>query len=328
MAGELNIKGLKRRDDLMEVVDESPFTELQLVASKVLPEAPVKRASAQVPVKPVGNGKKVEDTRRATGGGFNRGSWKLDERSYITAVKGFEEGYDTIDDTVVQTEINLDQDNECAILARNTVLIARESRVASKVYDTAVFTGADYNLTPATKWDNAADIKADIVAGANKIKARFGVSQRQLSLTLNPTTIDIILDQTSVKESIKYVSDSGVPMELMTQEAQVAFLAKYLRVGEIIVVESLADSNDLGVDGSDFVDLWNPAYAMLAYTSKTPSFRSAGLGVQPVFTPYAADIRFDEYDNKATSQHIIRASEYRGEYINKEFGFLFTDILS
>ena len=105
-------------------------------------------------------------------------------------------------------------------------------------------------------------------------------------------------------------------------------VAEYLKVGEVIEVTSYYDTTGMGNENASFESMWSQDQAMLCFRSKGGAAFNAGIGRQPVWAGYADDYVMDSYYNPETRTDIVRAREYRGETLIKEYGFLFNDVLA
>jgi hypothetical protein len=120
---------------------------------------------------------------------------------------------------------------------------------------------------------------------------------------------------------------------LASADTQMTALRDYLNLGRIILIDDMIgkhgiDNND-ETDDEDFVDLVNPDFALLCKLAPSVnSWKAGGVARQPVFAPYSKDYRIESYDEPKTKHRYIRASEYRGLFIDARYGFLFNNVLA
>lgn len=93
------------------------------------------------------------DTKRGTRGTYNRGSWDFDTDSYATKENGWEEPVD-IRNSIIYKNF-FDAEMIAAKKARDVVMRNYEKRIAAKVFDTTVWTGATLTKALANKWSDA-----------------------------------------------------------------------------------------------------------------------------------------------------------------------------
>jgi hypothetical protein len=316
MGGQM-ATGVTLRNDLVTLMDEIDFSELGLTGDKILPGLSVDLQAAAYPVLPREARMKVPNTSRAPNGTFQRGEWSWGSATYTCEEFGFEELVDLTQKKENQRWI--DEEEVSAQLAVGGLMLARESRIASALFNATTFTGATNFLDITTQWDKAAaTCLADVNAAWIQIRGKTGLPKHLLSLILSDDLVDYALQTTLVVSSVMYTS----PVATMPIAQKRAFLATYLGVKEVIPVASLYDTAAYNKDAV-IGKFWSNEYAMLCkLSSGINSFREGCIGRQPIWTPYSTNYILEDYPEANKNARVIRAREYRGITINTDYGFL------
>ena len=141
------------RNDLVDLVEEIKFEDLNLAAEMIAPTVSVSKESGRYPVLDRESRMKVMETRRKNDGSFPRSDWTWSDDSYLTYEYGFEEEIDLTE--ALKDEEYLDQEAISAELAWQGLLLGRESRVAEALFNTSTFTGATNTVGITNEWDDA-----------------------------------------------------------------------------------------------------------------------------------------------------------------------------
>ena len=314
-------RGVEIRNDLKELLVEVPFDLANLKANIILPEIGVTETAGTMKVLPAKVAHKLGDTVRADSGAYDRTTFNLAEDDFRTRLYGCEEAIDNIAE--LETSSIFSQEEVAGMMARNRLLLGREKRVADTVFNTTTFTGAGYTGAASKVWsDVTADFRDDIWEAHKKIRSRLMLGLGSMSLILTSDRIRDMIETLAAKDAIKY----NVAMLLNNEASQLSALATYIGVKQIVAVDPMADKAGLDLKG-DFDFLYPNNQAMLAVLSGgANSWRIGGLGRQPVFTKLASDYLMESYDEEATDTRVVRAKEYRGQKVFKDYGFLLTGI--
>lgn len=317
-------RGATRRYDIEGLIDWRP--NIVFAAGQVAPVVSVKNTSGNMTLLDVGDGSKKLDTRRAQNGTYVEGDWKLKQDSYQTAEYGVEHPVDLTE--ALELGDLLDEEVLAGELSIGSLLQARETRVSEGVFNTTVFTGANYALAPSVKWDaSAADYRADLKVAEKAMFKRWGVTTRGMTLVLAETLADTMVEILAENETIKYTN----ALMLNTREQQYSALKQYLKVGRLMIVNSSFDTTGLtSTADALFSRHWAEDKALLCFIapSGSNSWKSAGVARQPVWSKFSNDYVIETYEEKRDNSIRVRAREYRGLYVNKDFGFLFYDVLT
>ena len=156
------------RPDLAVVVDE--FRESEMTAAigdRVMPYFPVAEQSAEFPVIPKEVMLKAPDTKRAMRGGYPSSDWEFEMGRYATQENGWEE---KIDDRERKLYARLfDAEVVATRRAERIIQMAREKRIATKVFNAS-------NFTPNAvthEWDDADNATPIANVNTGKLAVRF-----------------------------------------------------------------------------------------------------------------------------------------------------------
>lgn len=173
------------------------------------------------------------DTKRAARSNYNRGSAGAKDKSFSCEENGFEVPLDDSERALYATDF----DAELAAVKIGTGIVLRnqEVRIATKLLDTAVFTGAAlYTDVSAAPWTTAAsDAIAQIRAARSKVRANCGMPANYVAMSA--TNRDRLIALTVVKDAVKYTSRT-------TEQELINALADLLGVQYVLVANSIKNS--------------------------------------------------------------------------------------
>lgn len=319
MSGGQPELGFRLRRDLMDIVHEITFPELNLAADKMFPALNVTERSAEYPVLPRGVIMKIPDTSRSPGGTYARGQWEYGSGVYTTKEYGFEEPVDLV--RKIENKMFLDEEEVSAELAVQGLLLGRESRVSSAIVNANVFNATNDNQEVAAAWIDAVNATPwkDIDNAYKKSRGKNGMPKRMCSLSMTDDMIEAVIRTKEIKESVQYTD----PVATYPDEKKRSFLANYFGVKEVIPTMAMFDSNKLGDKTVKISKFWSNNFAMLYIPSAgRQTFKERCLGRQINYKPYSQNYVVDEYAEPQAKRKIIRACEYRGLIINLDYGVL------
>jgi len=323
-----NIHGSVVLPEIRDIVREE-LVEDELLASKLLPEVLVDAPMARIRTIAAGQDKKLIDASRASNGTYSRVKWSMSSDQYETDVKGIEVSWDN-NDALANESINVDEQAEAGFIAANTLKISREARVSQALFNPTNFTGADFSITEAARWDTLTiDALNDrITFGQKKLYKRYGLQKKHLTLIIHPDVIDKLVGKIAIEEGIK----ETISVKLMTSSEQGEVLRKRLGLKEVIA--TTAPYNDMPFteeeqDGANFTDIYPSDRALLCVLADgKKGFKGAGIGWQPVYRKATTDFEVEQYAEPGKDGQVIRAKEWRGIKIRKEWGFLFSNVFT
>jgi len=312
-------KGSTLRQDLQDLLVESPMETIKFMGDIVLPPISVRTTSANIPVLSTSAGMKSLDLKRGRRGTFERGEWVWSSDSYNTYEYGYEEPVD-LTEALEHSEI-FNEEFVAAQIAQSQLKIAREARVAAAVFNVTTFAAAADSYTVTQEWDDAtnADPYLNITQAYADLKTKTGVARSACHLLINDVVFRNIMRADRVRNDIKYT----ITLDTMPIEQKQQVLADFLGIKKIDVATSFYDTTKIGIEAGEFSDLWSNEYGMLYLPCPTiNSWRVKGLGRQPVWSKYSPDYVVESYSEEQTRSTIVRCREYRGEKVNKTFGVL------
>lgn len=313
------------RNDLVTLVEEIQFEDLNLAAEIIAPTVPVSKEAGRYPVLDRESRMKVMDTRRKNDGSFPRSQWTWSDDSYLTYEHGFEEEIDLTE--ALRDAEYIDQEAVSAELSWQGLLLGRESRVAEALYNTTTFTGSTNTTAITNEWDDATNATpwADINSAALVIRGKCALPKSALTLITSEDNIEYAIHTDEVKGYFQY---SGQYADMLKSPiaAKAAFLAGYFGIKKVIPVISLYDTSNLNSSAS-IGKFWSNEYAMLGYMGTgTVGMKTQCLVKQLNWSAYASDFVMEEYEIPERRKTIIRAREHRGIKVNTDYGHLLTNV--
>ena len=314
----------KIRDDLKTIVEKTPMSNIQFIGDRILPPTPVNTPTAQIPELTTGTGTKNLDTKRAPSGSFKRGEFTWDASTYYTYEYGYEEPVDNVS-MLINNDI-LNEEMMAGIVAVSQLKIAREVRIAAALFNTTLFTGAAHTEAADVVWSTAANavVRKDVNDAYEKLFVKTGIPRTNCHLLMNELAFRYAMASTEVRADVKYT----LPIDQMSEGQKQGYLATYLNIGGIDIAASFADTAKLGITDATFGRLFGTSYALLYVpTPGIASFKFPGIGRQPVYSKFSNDYILESYPEERTDSIIVRAREYRGEFVDVTYGVLITGII-
>lgn len=312
------------RNDLVTLVEEIQFEDLNLAAESIAPTVAVAKEAGRYPVLDRESRMKVMDTRRKNDGSFPRSEWTWSDDSYLTYEYGFEEEIDLTEE--MKDEEYVDQEAVSAELAWQGLLLGRESRVAEALYNETTFTGATNVVTITEEWDDADATTpwTNIDTAAKVVRAKAALPKSVLTLITSEDNIEYLILSDEVKGYFQY---SGMYADMLKSgiDVKAAFLAGYFGIKKVIPVQSLYDTSNLGSSAS-IGKFWSNEYAMLGYIPQgTVGVKTQCLIKQLNWSRYSSNFMMEDYEIPEKRKMRIRAREHRGIKINTDYGCLLTN---
>lgn len=166
------------------------------------------------------------DTKRQSGGGYNRGSFEFTDDSYATKENGFEVPVDKRNAKIYGDYFPAEM--EAAKLARQTVLVNQEVRAAGLIFDSGT-----YNTTAvSTEWDTVATAKpiTDVESAVQRLYAKGIIANALVmswSVFRNLRHVDQIIDRITANGA----GQSAKPDEITTAQLSTVFTLDHIIVG-------------------------------------------------------------------------------------------------
>lgn len=322
----------------------------KFIGLRVLPPLAVSQEAADfLRIKIASLMTKIEDTKRAPRGTYNRDSYEWDKDSYSCDEHGVEE---IVDDATEEKYGDIIRGEQIAtIRAVNRMLQRIEYDAAAAVFNTTTWTGSALTtaISGSRNWNNATqttvDPVADIDAAHLKVNANCGEDANTLVLTKKAFTS--MIRTTRIESLLKYDAaellialNSGQNQTMVTEI--VSGLKQLLQVDQILIGRGFSNTADKGQTAS-MSRVWDDTKAMLCcvhddgldgdlenpmpqigrtiFSNKNgepiPGADDAGLG----------SLMFDEYREEAVRGSVIRPRNKRGiKILHPEAGHLLTAV--
>lgn len=223
----------------------------------LLPIFEVPQQTADYPVIPLEALLKLQDTKRAPRGDYNRSDYNFEMGTYSCEEYGWEE---LVDDA----EANLyrrffDAEEVATMRAIDILLRGQEARAAAMLFNTSNITAT---ADVAISWNTAASAvpRTNIYAAKAAMRAASGLSPNVIAMSKK--VFENVMLTAEIKDALKYTN----PIEIGGEEAQQRILAMYFGVNKILVGGSIKDSAKKGQSAS-IADLWDDEYVLLAKIS-------------------------------------------------------------
>lgn len=314
------------RLDLQVLCEEDSIYQNLLKADVLSPPIGVNLPSADFNTIPAGEFMRIGNVERNEDGSFGTTGYATDTDSYKTEEFGAMERVDLTSALINSTWF--DEEVQAGKLARMRIIMAREKRVADEWTDHASFPAGNKQAATAL-WSSASTAKplTDIDNMSNKCRAAMGLRKNALNLVLTYDAVVAAMKSDVVRTDGKYTTN----LDTLGFDSQVNYLKSYLGVRDIIVVDPMFNAN--GIDaGKSFDEVWDKAYAWMVLPTSISgnTFAKPAFSRQPYFRPYSPNgaLKYDSWYDQLRDSNFVRAREYRGVYMNYNFGCILTGVLS
>lgn len=325
MAGGERGSSVSLRRDLTDMAQEIDFSDLNLNASRVAPIVTVPLESGRYPVLPREAKMKVPNTRRQSDGSYTRGQWTWEDDNYYTREFGFEEPVDNVD--ALRDADYIDHEEQATKLAYEGLLLARESRVATALYNTTTWTGTSNTTAITNEWDDATNATpwANIDTAAKAVRGKCGYNKSQMSVIISDDLVEYAVRTNELKNYFQY-SESSHMMLRSGIEEQAVMLKNYFGVKEVIIVNSIYDTTGLS-SSATIGKFWSNEYIFVGKLNPTSgnNLQTQGVIKQIIWDKYSSDFIVEDYDEPRYNRKVIRAREYWGYKVNTDYGHLLTN---
>ncbi|MFA5143971.1 MAG: major capsid protein [Candidatus Omnitrophota bacterium] len=278
----------------------------EFIGTRVLPIFETKKKASIFPAITREVITREADTRRAPRGNYNRDGIQAKDRQYACEEFGLEGPLDDSERSLYATDFDAELTTVQIVTRR--VLQGQERRIAAKIFNTTTFTGSalytDYSAAP---WDNiSSKVIGQVRAAREKVRQNTGIDPQ--ALICSKANIDRLLDNTDIKDAIKYVAR-------LTEAEILNALADILGIKQILVGKGIYNS---AKEGKVFAsaDIWNDDYAMLAVIDASQRLSSPSLGRTFLWTLDSPDnATVEQYRDDAARSDIFRVRQHVDEHI-------------
>ena len=308
------------RNDLHDLMEEIKFEELELTAGIIAPEVLVQKETARYPVLPREAVMKVPNTRRHPDGSYPEGQWEWSDAPYECYEYGFQMRVDNVNKLRYADFIDMEETS--SRLAYQSLMLARESRVATALYNATTFNGKTAGVS--NEWDDATNAApwADIETASLVITKASGLHKQWQSLILSPDLVEYALRTNEIKNYSQYTD------LILTKpfETKKKFFAEYLGIKEVITVRSLYDTTGLASE-ANIGKFWSNEYSVLGVLcGPGAKISTRGLIKAPVWEVYTPDYKVESYSDNVKNSEVVRVSEDRGLIIDTTYGYLLSNM--
>tara|TARA_R110000868_G_scaffold360212_2_gene622244 strand:+ start:118 stop:1098 length:981 start_codon:yes stop_codon:yes gene_type:complete len=212
------------------------------------------------------------DTKRASGSGYNRGSWKFERFTYSTEENGWEE---PLDDRDVKRYQGLLQAEQIAT-ARAFSVVQRnaEQRVANAVFNTSTWTGSSLTTAITNEWDDTVNAVPITDVEAAVAKVYDGSALWANALVINRK---VFRNLRNCAQIIDRIAASGAGDKVKASDINEKMLAAVFDLDYVIVA---GNSKNTANEGATPVvsQIWSNEYAMVCRVATSSDMREPSIG--------------------------------------------------
>lgn len=242
------------------------------IGTRVLPIMDVMKQSGSFGKIPIEQLLQGADTKRAPGGGYNRGNWKFETATYACEENGWEEPVDDRESRLYSEYFEALQVS--TMRAYENVLRNQEKRIASLVFNATTFSGQTTNVT--NEWDS--NHKTDAVPIDNVETAVRAVADRTgiwpNALIINRT---VFRNLRNLDQIVDRISSSGAGNASKPSDITPQMLASVFDLDFVIVAGNYENTAKEGQDAS-LSQIWSSEYAFVTKVATTNDMREPCLG--------------------------------------------------
>ena len=240
------------------------------ISQRVFPVLPVPQQAGNFGVIPVEQLLQAAETRRAPGAGYSRRQFDFSPASYATAEHGTEE---PVDDREARMYANyFDAEVLAASRARYTIQVEAEQRVADKLNDTTVYTGALAQAVQNGAWSVVTSTPiTDVELAVQKMWTNCGLWAN--CLIMNRHTFRNLRNVTQI---IDRIAASGAGDRVRAEDITVSMLSAVFDLPFVLVAggtKNTATPNASAV----FAEVW-PNNATVCRIATTQDIREPCVG--------------------------------------------------
>ncbi len=230
-----------------------------MIGTQIMPVFPVADKQGAYKVIPAEALLKMPDTKRSSGGAYNRSGWEYEEGLYNCAEQGHEEPIDDDERKIFERRNPGIVDSIVTRRGLGIISRAQEYRIANKLFNETNFTA--HAVT--NEWDDAVNATpiTDVKDGVSAFRAQCGMLPNALIIAWS--TFQDLKNCDQIVNRLKYTFP-GIDINKMTSEQ----LAAIFDVPRVFVGNAVYDSANKGRSKS-ITDIWNSEYAALARVATT-----------------------------------------------------------
>ena len=314
-----------QRADLGAIAYEYAMEASQrgFIGLEILPVFDVPEQSADYPVIPIESLLKLQDTKRAPRGKYNRSDYKFETGTYSCEENGWEELVDDVEAALYRRYF--DAEEVAVKRAVDILLRGQEARIAAAVMSHA--SGfVTSNSDVGTEWSTPATAtpRADVNKAIAAMRAASGLTPNVIVMSYKQFKATMMIAE--ITAALQYTN----PIQMSGEEAQKAMLAQYFGVSRILVGNAVKDS---GKKGQVFTiaDIWDDEHILLAKVSTGgPDLREPCLGRTFLWTADSpANLVTETYRDDSARSNVYRVRQNTDEaFIFTGAGYLLGNIMA
>lgn len=305
--GTVSVPRAEHGDALQEHLQKDE----DFIATKVFPVFKTLKKAATYPAITRASMTARGDTKRSTGGNYNRGGVATRDKSYACKERGFEVPLGADERALYASDFAA----EMVVVKRaaRVVMMEQEINVADLCLNTTTFTGSalytDYSSAP---WDAVGSPAiAQVKAVKKKILTNCGMFPN--AMVMGYENFDRLTSLTEVKEAIKYTA-------VLTDEEIRSRLAGLFGIKHLIVGKGVYNSSKK-LDGYSGIDIWNDDYVLVAVIADDPQdLAQPSVGRTFLWTEDCPEnCLVESYPEAQTRSEVFRARQHTDEQIIDPF---------
>ena len=294
------------RNDLGTIAWEYAMEASQrgFVGDRIFPVFETSRKEGEYPVITVESFLKAQPTRRAPQSAYNRSDYTFKNQTYSCEENGFEELLDD-SERALYGDAQIEAEAIAVMRAVDVVLRRKEARQITMAIDTASID----NAGAAVPWSTAATAtpRIDVLAAKEAMRSNYGVKPNVMVIS-DASKNDLLLTA-EITDALKYTN----PIELGGEDAQLAVLASYFGVDQVIVADAQIDSAKKGQSKS-LSDLWTNTICGLYKVASGRDLKEPSFGRTMLWTSDSPQMMVTEqYREDSKRSDVFRARQNTDE---------------
>lgn len=298
------------RADLGVAFHEYSPTKARYIADLILPRLGVRKEAATISVTKRKN-LTIPDTKHANGAAYNRVELYMDDLAYACVDHGLEGQITDRDREKYADDFDAEVEKTQAIKIK--MLLARESRIKTLIFNTTTWTGsALYTDNSAAPWDAAGTgIIKQVQTAREKVRLNCGVPAE--SMIISESSLINMMNNTEIKAKFPGAT-------VITEAMLRAQMGAICGITNLIVGQAVYNSAD---EGQDFTgaEIWPDDYAMVAVLGdENLPMTEPQLGRTVLWERYTSELDYVEtYREDQTKSDIVRVEQSVDEKIFDQY---------
>lgn len=285
------------RPDLRESFDEIDIEAMRMgfIGFEVLPLFDTALQTANFSKVPVEAWLEDGDTKRAAGGGYNRGEWEFTQDNYATQEYGAEELIDDRERAIYRYTIDFERVATWRALWR--VLLGHEKRTAAAIFNTTTWTPT--SVTNEWNTQNATPVD-DVIALLERIELACGKEANRM--VMSKTVFRNLQTCPQIIDRIKY-SGLDDPKQISVKALEALF-----QVEKILIAGGIRNTANKGQTAS-LSRIWDDEYVWAGVVDPSPDLRLPRVGLTFHFTGDGSSQggTIEQYRDEAKRSDVTRA---------------------